>query len=84
MRTTLDIDDRLLNEAKALAAKEHVSLTRLIEEGLYMRLRTSQSSGKTRLVLPVYAGQGGLRPTVRDTRTQRALFEAADEADSAQ
>jgi hypothetical protein len=84
MRTTLDIDDRLLSEAKALAAKEHVSLTRLIEEGLSMRLRTSQPPSKTRPVLPVYAGRGGLQPTIRDTLSQRALFEAADEGDSAQ
>ncbi|MVF23525.1 DUF2191 domain-containing protein [Methylocaldum sp. BRCS4] len=75
----MDIDDRLLSEAN-----EHVSLTRLIEEGLSMRLRTSQRSGKMRPVLPVYAGRGGLRPTIRDTLIQRALLEAADEADSAQ
>ncbi|WP_434112678.1 hypothetical protein [Methylocaldum sp. GT1TLB] len=49
-----------------------------------MRLRTSQRSGKMRQVLTVYAGRGGLRPTIRDTLTQRTLLEAADEADSAQ
>ena len=39
MKTTLDIDDQLLSEAKALAAHQRTSLTRLIEEGLHLRLR---------------------------------------------
>jgi hypothetical protein len=83
MRTTLDIDDGLLVRAKSLAAKEHTSLTRLIEEGLSLRLRASQVSlqGRARPILPVYAGRGGLRPTIRDALSQRALFDAADEAD---
>ncbi|MGH8577935.1 MAG: DUF6364 family protein [Gammaproteobacteria bacterium] len=33
MRTTLDINDALLAKAKAVAAQEQTSLTRLIEEG---------------------------------------------------
>ena len=39
MRTTLDFNDALLAEAKAAAAQEHTSLTRLIDEGLVLRLR---------------------------------------------
>ena len=39
MRTTLNLDDTLLMEAKALAARERLSLTRLIEQGLALRLR---------------------------------------------
>jgi hypothetical protein len=39
VRTTLDLDDGLLAEAKALAARERLTLTRLIEEGLALRLR---------------------------------------------
>ncbi len=48
MKATLDIDDQLLSEAKALAAHQRTSLTRLIEEGLpcevlagFLRLVTS-------------------------------------------
>ena len=33
MRTTLNIEDGLLLQAKSFAAREHTSLTRLIEEG---------------------------------------------------
>lgn len=85
MRTTLDIDDSLLMQAKSFAAKEHTSLTRLIEESLSLRLRASQAPGhgKVRPVLPVYAGRGGLRPTIRDALSQSALLDAADEDDFA-
>lgn len=85
MRTTLDIDDGLLLQAKSLAARERTSLTRLIEESLLLRLRMAQAPGsaKPRPTLPVFAGRGGLRPTIRDTLSQRALLDAADEADLA-
>jgi hypothetical protein len=84
MRTTLDIDDGLLMQAKSFAAREHTSLTRLIEQSLSLRLRPSQARmhGEERPVLPVYAGRGGLRPTIRNTLSQRALLDAADEVDS--
>lgn len=39
MRTTLNLTDDLLSEAKALAAREKLTLTRRIEEGLALRLR---------------------------------------------
>jgi Family of unknown function (DUF6364) len=39
MKTTLDINDTWLARAKALAARQRTSLTRLIEEGLQLRLR---------------------------------------------
>ena len=82
MRTTLDIDDRLLTQAKSFAAREHTSLTRLIEESLSIRLRAAQSvkPDARRLMLPVYTGRGGLQPTIRDTTSQRALLDAADES----
>jgi len=39
VRTTLDLNDDLLAEAKAFAARDKLSLTRLIEERLALRLR---------------------------------------------
>lgn len=85
MRTTLDIDDCLLAQAKSLAAKEHSSLTRVIEESLSLRLRATEvpSSGSVRPVLPVYAGRGGLRPSISNALSQRALLDAADDTDAA-
>lgn len=79
MRTTLDLDDGLLAKAKSQAAKEHTSLTRLIEQGLALRLRTKKTRQK-QSALPVYAGKGGLRTAVADATSHRALLDAADDA----
>jgi hypothetical protein len=38
MRTTLDIDDTVLRQAKKLAAEEGKTLTRIVEEALRDRL----------------------------------------------
>jgi hypothetical protein len=86
MRTTLDIDDGLLIQAKSFAAKAHTSLTRVIEESLSLRLRAAQTTthAKKRPVLAVYAGRGGLQPLIRDSLSHRALLDAVDEADFAQ
>jgi hypothetical protein len=58
MKTTLDIHDALLIEAKATAARQRLSLTRLIEEGLRMRLCAAQAASvKPRRAMPVCAPQ---------------------------
>ena len=63
MKTTLNINDSLLADAKALAAQQQTSLTRLIEEGLQLRLRTPRSnSKKLKQRIRVYKGRGGLNP----------------------
>lgn len=86
MRTTLNIDDGLLMQAKQFAVGKRTTLTRLIEEGLSLRLQAAQATtiGKAQCALPVYAGQGGLQPTIRNTLSQRALLDVIDEADTAQ
>lgn len=79
MRTTLDIDDTLLQEAKSFAATTRTSLTRLIEESLSLRLRNVAAPSKhARTPLPVFAGRGGLQPAIKDTLSQRAMLDAAD------
>ncbi len=86
MRTTLDIDDNLLKEAKQLAAREHTSLTRLIEEGLATRLLAAtkpEGTGK-RVRLPVFAGRGGLQAGMPDACSQQAILDALDELDGPQ
>ena len=61
MKTTLDLNDQLLADAKALAAQQRTSLTRLIEEGLQLRLRAKAASNRRSQVhLPVFKGRGGL------------------------
>ena len=77
MKTTLDINDALLASAKSLAAKQRTSLTRLIEEGLQLRLRSSRGAGKpSRRKIPVHKGRSGLAAGV-NPRSNKALLDAA-------
>jgi hypothetical protein len=76
MKTTLNLNDGLLTEAKTLAAQQRTSLTRLIEEGLQLRLRAQLAPSKP-VRLPVYRGRGGLTPGL-DGLSNKALLEAAD------
>ena len=80
MKTTLDIQDDLLAEAKARAAHERSSLTALIEDGLRLRLRRPQRGTPANKAphLPVYRGKGGLLPGI-DPTSNRSLFDAADD-----
>ena len=76
MKTTLDIDDQLLSEAKALAARQRTSLTRLIEEGLHLRLRTLSASRRSaKVALPLLKGRGGLVAGI-DPLSNKALLDA--------
>ncbi len=76
MKTTLDIDDRLLADAKALAANQRTSLTRLIEEGLHLRLRARPGGDRSvRPKLPLLEGRGGLVAGV-DPLSNKALLDA--------
>jgi len=79
MKTTLDINDRLLAEAKVLAAQHRTSLTRLIEEGLQLRLRSAASPVKAgKLKIPVIKGRGGLVAGVNPL-SNKALLGALDD-----
>ena len=79
MKTTLDISDSLLANAKVLAAQQKTSLTRLIEEGLQLRLRASHPSTKTRKrKIPVFHGQGGMVLGVNPV-SNKAMLNAADD-----
>jgi hypothetical protein len=79
MKTTLDIQDNLLASAKAAAAIRRTTLTRLIEEGLSMRLAAmGKKPSARRATLPVMAGKGGMRKGI-DPTSNRALLDAMDE-----
>ncbi|MBS0437911.1 MAG: DUF2191 domain-containing protein [Proteobacteria bacterium] len=77
MKTTLDIKDKLLADAKAMAAQQRTSLTRLIEEGLQLRLRKQQTAAR-RVSLPVFRGKGGLASGL-DGLVNKAMLDAADD-----
>jgi hypothetical protein len=78
MKTTLDINDQLLADAKALAAQQRTSLTRVIEEGLQLRLSAQAAPPRARLRLPVFKGRGGLVTGV-DPLSNRAMLAALDD-----
>ena len=79
MKTTLDINDSLLANAKALAAQQRTSLTRLIEEGLQLRLRSSQVATKaSKTKIPVFKGRGGLVTGI-DPSSNKTMLDAADD-----
>jgi hypothetical protein len=77
VKTTLNLNDTLLMQAKALAAQQRTSLTRLIEEGLLLRMRCQPAPVRKAGRLPVFHGQGGLAPGL-DGRSNKALLDAAD------
>lgn len=81
MKTTLDIQDNLLANAKAMAALQRTTLTRLIEEGLEMRLRkVAPPASKSKPTFPVFDGKGGLARGVTGL-SNRQMLDAADDAD---
>lgn len=78
MKTTLDIRDDLLASTKARAALERKTLTRLVEEGLALRLRREKVRSANELPdLPVSGRQGGLCAGL-DAASNRSLLDAAD------
>lgn len=80
MKTTLDLSDSLLAQAKALAARQRTTLTRVVEEGLQLRLRAHVAApkGAARQRLPVFKGQGGLARGV-DPRSNKSMLQAAED-----
>ena len=78
MKTTLNIKDSLLAKAKALAAQQQIRLTRLIEEGLQLRLRAHKThSQKTQQQIHVYKGRGGLVAGLNPLRN-KAMWDATE------
>lgn len=66
MKTTLDINDSLFEQAKLVSQLEGVTLRALVEQGLRLALK-QRSSGQRKLVkLPVFQGQIGLDDAFKD------------------
>lgn len=77
MRTTVSIDDHLLEAARQRARRDGVTLGELVEEALRREL-SRESVPRSGPPVPVYDGQSGLRAGI-DARSNRALREALDE-----
>ncbi len=75
MRTTVRLDDSLLDQAKREAARRRETLTALIEQGLRLVLAQSRLTPKRkRVILPVCRAGGGLLPGV-DLNDSSALLD---------
>jgi CRISPR/Cas system-associated protein Csm6 len=70
MKTTVNISDSLLDEARALAAQERTTVTALIEEGLRKTLRDRKRKGRFRLRKASFKGKG-LNPDLADASWEK-------------
>ena len=70
MKTTVEISDALLREAKRVAARDETTVRALIEEGLRLSLNARNDRRRFRLRDGSY-GKGGLRPEVEDGSWER-------------
>jgi hypothetical protein len=73
MKTTLDLPDELLIEAKKRAAEERRPLRALVEEGLRLVLRKPEGRQRKRQVRLVTV-KGGLAPDL-DLSSREAMYE---------
>jgi Arc/MetJ family transcription regulator len=77
MRTTVDLPDDLLAEAKARAAREGRSLSAVVGDAVRTAFqRSDREQGAKRQELPRF-GSGGLRPGV-DLDDSASLLEAME------
>jgi hypothetical protein len=74
MKTTLEIDENVMRELKAKAAREGTSMSELVESALRMLL---QKETRAKALPPLPSWSGG-RPLV-DVDDRKALHDAMDE-----
>lgn len=70
MKTTLDISDPLLEEARKVAAREHTTLRALVEQGLRRIVDERRRKPAFRLRKASFKGRG-LRPELADAGFDR-------------
>jgi hypothetical protein len=70
MKTTLDISDPLLREARKIAARERTTLRALVEQGLRQVLAAKKRKTAFRLRKASFKGRG-LRPELREAGWER-------------
>jgi hypothetical protein len=80
MRTTINIDDDLLAEARQVAAKTGRSLTAVVEDALRESLRRRHRTARRAVELPTF-GEGGVQPGV-DLDDSAALLDLMDQDDA--
>jgi hypothetical protein len=79
MRSTINLDDALLAEAKQVAARTGRSLTAVVEDALRESLHRRHPTTERAIELPVF-GAGGMRPGV-DLDDSAALLDVMEQND---
>ena len=77
MRTTISLDDRLLEKLKARAAQSGTSVSRLIEQAIHLMMRIPPDAKKGDAFELVTFGAGG-RFSTRNIDNTSSLVEAED------
>jgi len=70
MKTTIDIADSILNDARRLAAREGLTVKALVELGLRRIIAEKKRAGPFRLRKASFKGKG-LQPGVKDAGWDR-------------
>ena len=80
MQTTLRLDDDLYRQAKAQAAAQGISVTRLVEEAIREHLRRPPAVRRRRRIrLPESTASGGLLPEFATLEEAMAAAELIDD-----
>jgi hypothetical protein len=77
MKTTVEITDALLDEARRAAEKDSTTVRALIEEGLRLVLKSRRKGGRFRLRQGAFGGKG-LHPDIKEgdwEEIRRRLYE---------
>jgi len=82
MRTTVDLPDDLLTQARSRAADEGTTLTALLSDGLRLRLARRALPASARRPLPTSRNRGGMQPWI-DPGSNASLLDAADDDSAA-
>lgn len=78
MRTTVNLDEKLLELAKDRAREQGLTLGDLLEKSLQHYLTLPEPAVGP--PIPVFRGGGGFRPGI-DPSSNASMFDAADEED---
>lgn len=73
MKTTIDISDPLLREARKLADRESTTLRALVEQGLRQVVAEKKKKRKKFKLRDASFGGGGLRPELKDAKWEQIL-----------
>lgn len=75
MKTTIDVADALLREARKVAARDHTTLKELVQEGLRRVLDERRPRRQAFRLRAVEPGGGGFQPDFADGDWQRVRDE---------